>query len=101
MLESDQDYRYELSTPGFNKTDIKVEIVGKKIIVTGDKKNDTKVEYISKEYYTTKFSRSFETPENIILDEVYAKIEDGITTLFIPKETVSKDKTTKRLVEVL
>lgn len=104
VLESDYDYRYELSTPGFNKSEITIEIVGKRIIVTGERKtekNETKVNYVTKEYHTTKFTRTFETPENVILDEVNAKVENGITTLFVPKETPTKNKTTKRLVEVL
>jgi HSP20 family protein len=104
VLESDYDYRYELSTPGFNKSEITIEIVGKRITVTGERKtekNETKVNYVTKEYHTTKFTRTFETPENVILDEVNAKVENGITTLFVPKETPTKNKTAKRLVEVL
>lgn len=104
VLESEYDYRYELSTPGFTRNDINVEITGRRVTITGTRntdKNDTNVEYVTKEYHTSKFRRTYELPENVITDEVYAKVENGITTIFLPKETTTKNKTNRRLVEVL
>ncbi len=104
VLESEYDFRYEVSTPGFTRNDINVEITGNRLTVTGTRnveKNDTTFEYVTKEYHTSKFRRTFELPENVITEEVYAKVENGITTLFLPKETATKNKTTRRLVEVL
>ena len=103
VYEDEWSYRYELSSPGFSKKDLKVKIENNILEVRGERKTESKKdkgEYITKEYHTTKFFRSFNLPENVVLDEIHAKVENGITTLFLPKEKPTKNKSISRNVEI-
>ena len=103
VYEDEWSYKYELATPGFIKKDLSVELENNIITVRGEKKLNNKKDngdYISKEYHSTKFHRSFNLPENIVADEVYAKVENGITTLFLPKEKPTKNKNLSKTIEI-
>lgn len=103
VYEDQWSYRYELSTPGFSKKELTVKIEKNILEVKGERKSENKKdkgEYITKEYHTTKFFRSFNLPENVVLDEIHAKVENGITTLFLPKEKPTKNKSISRNVEI-
>jgi HSP20 family protein len=92
-----------LATPGFTKNDLKIELENNMVTVYGEKKltnKKEKGEYISKEYHSTKFYRSFTLPENVVVDEIHAKVENGITTLFLPKVTPTKSKNLSKTIEI-
>ena len=96
-------FKYEIFTPGFLKKDINIEVKDGSIEVTGvlnKEDKDKKGECISKEFNLNKFYRNFGLPENVLLDEIYAKFENGITTIFIPKEKPTKTKGYSRKIKV-
>ena len=103
VYEDEWSYRYELSTPGFTKKDLTITLNDSTLEIKGERKLENKKEkgeYISKEYHTTKFFRSFNLPENVVLDEVHAKVENGITILYLPKVTKTKVKKGTRTIEI-
>jgi HSP20 family protein len=103
VYEDEWSYRYELSTPGFTKKDLTITLNDTTLEIKGERKIENKKEkgeYISREYHTTKFLRSFNLPENIVLDEVHAKVENGITILYLPKVTKTKLKKGTRTIEI-
>ena len=104
--EDDWSFRYELLTPGFTKKDINVSIENGSLSVDGERK-DGKIErvmkeggYISKEYHSTNFNRVFTLPDNVVCEEIHAKVTNGITTIFFPKEKKSNPKTHNRKITV-
>lgn len=104
VVETKGDYQYELATPGFDKEDIKVNLENNTLTIKGekmieDKKTDR--DYLSKEFHFHKFSRTFDVPDNVVLDEIYAKVESGITTLFLPKEKIGKKESVKRTIDII
>lgn len=103
IYEDGWSFRYELLTPGYTKKDINVSIENGSLLVEGERKTDKKLEegsYISKEYHSTNFNRSFTLPDNIVCEEIHAKVENGITTIFFPKEKKSNPKTHNRKITV-
>lgn len=103
VYEDEWSYRYELSTPGFTKKDLTITLNDSTLEIKGERKLENKKEkgeYISKEYHITKFFRSFNLPENVVLDEVHAKVENGITILYFPKVTKTKVKKGTRTIEI-
>jgi len=103
VYEDEWSYRYEIFTPGFLKENINVEVKGGEFEVTGTLNNDNDKEKnncIIKEFNLTKFYRNFVLPENVLLDEIHAKVENGITTIFIPKEKPTKIKDYSRKIEI-
>ena len=102
VFEDEWSYKYELATPGFTKKDLTVELENNMLAVKGERVVEHKDngEYISKEYHSTKFYRSFPLPENVVSDEIHAKVTNGITTLFLPKLTPTKNKKENRKIEI-
>ncbi len=104
LLETKGDYQYELSTPGFSKEEITINLNENTLLIKGEKNvesTNTDKDYLTKEFYSQKFSRTFNVPENIVLDEIYAKVENGITTLFLPKEKLGKTTKINRDIEII
>ena len=104
LLETKGDYQYELSTPGFSKEEITINLNENTLSIKGEKNvesTNTDKDYLTKEFYSQKFSRTFNVPENIVLDEIYAKVENGITILFLPKEKLGKTTKINRDIEII
>jgi len=103
IVETKGDYQYELLTPGFDRENIKIELDDNVLTIRGERlvENNTERDYLTKEFYSQKFSRTFTVPEGIVLDEIYPKVENGITTLFLPKEKLGKTKKVNRNIEII
>ena len=103
IYEDGWSFRYELLTPGFTKKELTISLENGNLIVKGERKIDDKKDegtYISKEYHSTKFNRSFTLPNNVVCEEIHAKVENGITTIFFPKEKKSNPKTHTRKITI-
>ena len=102
VYEDEWSYRYELSTPGFTKKDLTIELEDTILVVKGERKVEktSKSECVSKEYHSTKFYRAFNLPENVVVDEIHAKVENGITNIFLPKVTPTKNKKVNRKIDI-
>ncbi len=103
IYEDGWSFRYELLTPGFTKKELTISLENGNLIVKGERKIDNKKDegtYISKEYHSTKFNRSFTLPNNVVCEEIHAKVENGITTIFFPKEKKSNPKTHTRKITI-
>jgi len=89
VWEEDNKYNIELSAPGFNKEDIKVEVGNKVMTISGEHKAENEKEeknYTRKEFSYGSFKRTFTLPENVNADNINAKYENGILKLAIPKK---------------
>jgi len=103
VYEDEWSFRYEISTPGFTKSDLSIDLEDNVLSVKGERKVENKKdngEYISKEYHSNKFFRSFTLPENVVYDEIHAKVKNGITTLYMPKLAPTKTKSTNRKIDI-
>ena len=94
--ETKEGYHVELSTPGLNKEDIKVNIENGLLTISFDKKEEEKSEdykTIRREFSYRSFKRSFNVDDNVDADNVQAKYENGILKLFLPKREPAKAST--------
>ena len=87
IKETDKSFIVECEMPGFEKSDIKVDIEDSTLIISGDtkKENEELIEkYLRKERTSCKVTRSFRF-ENINEDDIIAKYENGILIVEVPK----------------
>ena len=87
VREVDDSYQIFAELPGMNKKDINVEVIDGTLTISGEKSNsdnDKNNNHYSEISYG-KFNRNFNLPEDILADEVSAKMKDGILAIYIPK----------------
>jgi HSP20 family protein len=81
VYESSDELCVEVEIPGVNPDDVKVEVIGRTLMITGKKKDqlvNKGVRYIRMERGFGKFTRELDIPERFNLDKVEAKFVDGV-----------------------
>ena len=88
VIENDKEFKLELSAPGFDKKDFKVECSDGILNISAEKEHkaeEKKENYRKKEFSYSSIRRSFTLPENILEDKIDAKYDNGILKVQIPK----------------
>jgi len=86
--EGEFAYHVDVDLPGVKKEDIKVDIKDNVLTISGERHFMEEVN--EKHYYRVessfgKFSRSFTLPENVDVENIEAKAENGVLEVVIPK----------------
>lgn len=105
VKETDNGYEVDIDLPGFKKDDVKVELHDGYLTISAAKNvnNDEKKEdgkYIRKERFSGNMSRSFYVGDDITQEDVYAKYEDGILKLTVPKKEAKKVEEKKNYITI-
>jgi len=98
--EAANGFHLEVSVPGINKEDLKVNVDKGLLTISYDKKEETKQEdykTVRREFSNRSFKRSFTVAEQVDADNIQAKYENGILKLFLPKKEQVKE-TPKQVV---
>ncbi|KAF0979549.1 hypothetical protein FDP41_001255 [Naegleria fowleri] len=89
VKESPTQFELIADVPGFKKENIHCTIdeETQTLILQGDKesKEEKDSQYILHERFNVGFSRQFDIPDNVKIDEIKASIKDGQLRLIIPK----------------
>jgi len=89
-----EDGAYHIfEVPGFNKSNLKVEVEGTRLTIDGKR-----VQKTSSGEKTKTFNKSYELGNKIDSSKLEATIEDGILTIFIPTPS---EKETKKKISLL
>jgi HSP20 family protein len=88
--ESDKAYTVSAELPGVKKEDLRVEIDGNLVSISGEVKKDVEEKdkggrTLVRETYRGSVSRSFSLAHDIDRELVTAKLEDGVLKLTLPK----------------
>lgn len=101
VRESENAYEIELAVPGFEKSDLNVEVEKDTLKVTSKKEqvSDEKNDKIRRmEFSYNHFERSFLIPEEADADKIKAKSENGILYINLPKK--EEKGTAKKMIKV-
>ncbi len=93
LSEDETQYHVELSAPGFDKNDFKIELNDGILSVSGKHHTQTEAKeknFTRKEFNFGSFQRSFSLPEEINQEAIDAKYENGILKIALPKKEESK-----------
>lgn len=87
IYEKDEKVYFEAEVPGFNKEDLTIDVKGKLITLSGEKKEEKEDDGNSyrKERRFGKFQRSFHLGFEADSETVQASYENGILTIEVPK----------------
>jgi len=88
MFEEGSELVIRAELAGMKREDVKVELSGNMLTLSGEKRGEEKVE--RKDYYRVEqaygsFSRTLELPEGVKLEDVKANYKDGLLEIRIPK----------------
>jgi len=88
-------FHLELNAPGRSKEDFKLNVENGLLTISFEKKEENKTEEhktIRKEFSAHSFKRSFNFDDQIDIEKIQAKYENGLLKLFLPKkEKVSEN----------
>lgn len=101
-IKEDKDgFEVEMSAPGFEKSDFKIELNNNVLTISSEKKieNETKEDqqFLLREFSYQSFHRSFTLPEIVETDKITAQYQNGILSIYIPKKEEAKPKPVKRI----
>lgn len=94
IRETDKEYIVEAELPGVKKDEINVEIDENRLTIAvqrSEQVDEQKDNYIRKERRCCSMARSFAV-DNILIDKVTAKFENGLLVITLPKKEHSLPK---------
>lgn len=95
-IHEDKDHYYvRAELPGINNQDLDIQITGRNLSITGERKiaaQDESVRFHRRERESGKFSRIIGLPRDIDADKVDAKMVNGMLEIAIAKSEAAKPK---------
>jgi HSP20 family protein len=101
IYEAADGFHLEVSVPGINKEDLKVNVEKGLLSISYDKKEENKQEgqkVVRREFSKRSFKRTYTVGEQVNTDNIQAKYENGVLKLYLPKKEQIKE--TLKQVEV-
>ncbi len=95
LKETKSSYIVRADVPGVKEDDIDISVTGNRVTVTGKRESERKEEgeqYHLYERSFGSFSRAFTMPDDVDMERIDAKCENGVLTLAIPKKAESQPK---------
>ena len=91
VLEDDKEYQIELAAPGMTKDDFKVRLENNdELVISLEKKEEhkegKKKNYLRREFSYASYRQSFIVPEEVDVQKIGAKMEDGVLKISLPKK---------------
>jgi HSP20 family protein len=96
IVEGDDDFRLEMQVPGFDKKDLKIEMVDDTLTIRGEHTEEEQKDesrWTRREFSRSAFERSFVMPHSVKTDAIKADHVNGVLKLTIPKSEEAKPKT--------
>ncbi len=87
--ENEEGFHIELQAPGLQKEDFKIHVEKGLITISYEQKpdkDDKKYKTLRREFSAMGFKRSFTLDNQINADEIKAKYDTGVLTVFLPKK---------------
>ncbi|WP_020585609.1 Hsp20/alpha crystallin family protein [Desulfobacter curvatus] len=96
IYENENEILLFADMPGVHKDDITVNIENGKLSISGIRRLDHRGVSNWEEFVDVEYVRSFSIPQTINVEDVEAKLKDGVLTLHLPKSEAAKP----RLIEI-
>lgn len=109
VIETETDYKVEIAAPGLTKDDFKIDITeDNELLVSMEKKSESnepehegkKHTYLRREFSYTSFHQRLTLPDHVKIEEIKAKMENGVLTIDIPKRTEKDKRKNMRQIEI-
>lgn len=89
-------YLVSFDMPGVKKEDIKIEVQGNQLVISGERQREVKEENgeatLHHERMYGRFERTFTLPATIAADKIEAHYENGVLNVALPKAEAAKGR---------
>lgn len=110
VIETDKEYKVEIAAPGLTRDDFKIDInEDNELTVSMEKKFEKNEEsekegkkhtYLRREFSYSSFRQRMILPDNVNVDNIDAKMENGVLTIDIPKKTEEEKRKNMRQIDI-
>ena len=106
VLEDDKEFQIELAAPGMTKDDFKVRLENNDELVIALEKKDEhkeggkKKNYLRREFSYASYRQSFIIPDEVDVQKIGAKMEDGVLRITLPKKEEVVKVPASRSIEI-
>ena len=110
VIETDKEYKVEIAAPGLTRDDFKIDInEDNELTVSMEKKVEKNEEsekegkkhtYLRREFSYSSFRQRMILPDNVNVDNIDAKMENGVLTIDIPKKTEEEKRKNRRQIDI-
>ena len=103
IKEEPESYLVSLAIPGMKKEDLHIDMEGNMLTISSEKEEkmeEKEDKFTRKEYNYSSFSRSFTLPEDVKLDQIDARYEDGVLKITLPRMVEAKEVITSKKIDV-
>jgi HSP20 family protein len=100
ISEKAGNFSIEVSAPGLKKENFKIEAENGVLRISCEHKEEANEEgktFTRREFRYGSFSRSFTLPENVNVEGIGARYENGILSIEIPKKELEQKQTVKEV----
>jgi HSP20 family protein len=95
--ETDDGYVIEIELPGVDRKDVEVSVIGRRVLVTGERKERERVGLVRRRTRRVgEFRYEVVVPDDLDPDDVDAHLDDGVLTVRVAKAIADR----RRRVEV-
>ena len=110
VIETDKEYKVEIAAPGLTRDDFKIDInEDNELTVSMEKKVEKNEEsekegkkhtYLRREFSYSSFRQRMILPDNVNVDNIDAKMENGVLTIDIPKKPEEEQRKNMRQIDI-
>lgn len=93
--EREDHFLISADLPGMKKDDVRIEVQGDQLTISGERKDESMREDKSGKYMERtygSFRRSFSISKNLDLDKIEASFENGVLSISVPKMELTQTK---------
>ena len=87
IVDNDKEFLIEFSVPGFDKKDFLLEVEENNLKVSklSSKNNKPENNFCKRQFNYSQFEKNFTIPEEVSIEKINSKYENGILKIFLPK----------------
>jgi HSP20 family protein len=107
VIENEKEYELELAAPGLSKEDFKIQLDGEgNLVINMEKRTENKEEekkkgrFLRREFSYEKFHQRLMLPDDVDIEKIDAKMENGVLNVHLPKIVKTLPATEHRTIDI-
>ena len=106
VKEDGKAYTMEVAVPGIKKEFCRININNDGNLEVAienkleHKEEDKKEHFIRREFSYSNYQQTYVLPENVVKEKISAKVENGVLSIVMPKQTKEEEKKSQLQIEV-